>query len=405
VGAPRKRGVAVLGRGETLYGDVSALAPVEAHIRSELIEHAGRAGDVRELFRSTSERLRRLVPFDASVWLALDPATSLPIAPTRSEQLSHVCSGDQHSCLRVWELEFFVEDVNLYRDLARAQRPAGALRAATDDRPGRSARYREIIKPNGFEDELRAVMRVDGRPWASMGLYRERGRRPFTRADADLLAGLSGPVAAAVRDHSRTVTSAPAGTDARGPGVLLFDAAGELISINDAALAWLEEMPPEPGEAGAFSVRLPMVVASTLMRARAIAEERDHGHARARLRSCATGRWLVFHASCLRQAGGEIGNTALIIEPANPSEIAPIVAEAYQLTAREQQITELIARGVATAEIAERLFLSVHTVRDYIKAIFEKVRVSSRGELVATLFAEHVAPTHLAADAHERVDD
>jgi len=82
---------------------VTALAPTEAHIRSELIERAARAGDVHEIFKGTSERLRRLMPFDASVWLTLDPVTSLPIAPTRSEQLGHVCGGDAHSCLRVWE--------------------------------------------------------------------------------------------------------------------------------------------------------------------------------------------------------------------------------------------------------------------------------------------------------------
>lgn len=37
----------------------------------------------------------------------------------------------------------------------------------------------------------------------------------------------------------------------------------------------------------------------------------------------------------------------------------------------------------------------MHTVRDYVKAIFAKVGVSSRGELVAKLFAEHYAPLHL----------
>ena len=83
------------------------------------------------------------------------------------------------------------------------------------------------------------------------------------------------------------------------------------------------------------------------MRARAIAEERDHGRARARLRSCATGRWLVFHASCLRHSGGEIGNTALIVGPANASEVAPIVADAYQLSTRAQpaQLGPLIEPG------------------------------------------------------------
>jgi predicted transcriptional regulator len=48
-----------------------------------------------------------------------------------------------------------------------------------------------------------------------------------------------------------------------------------------------------------------------------------------------------------------------------------------------------------TAEIADELFLSAHTVRDHVKAIFAKVGVSSRGELVARLFAEYYQPAHL----------
>lgn len=54
-----------------------------------------------------------------------------------------------------------------------------------------------------------------------------------------------------------------------------------------------------------------------------------------------------------------------------------------------------IARGCSTPEIAAELFLSAHTVRDYIKSVFDKVGVSSRGELVAKLFADHYAdPFH-----------
>ena len=61
------------------------------------------------------------------------------------------------------------------------------------------------------------------------------------------------------------------------------------------------------------------------------------------------------------------------------------------------------AAGVATAEIAARLHLSRHTVHDYIKTVFEKVGVSSRGELVATLFADHYAPAHLEPSQFEHV--
>jgi DNA-binding CsgD family transcriptional regulator len=53
-----------------------------------------------------------------------------------------------------------------------------------------------------------------------------------------------------------------------------------------------------------------------------------------------------------------------------------------------------VARGYGAAEIADALLLSAHTVRDHVKTIFDKVGVSSRGELVAKQFAEHYAPVH-----------
>jgi len=184
---------------------------------------------------------------------------------------------------------------------------------------------------------------------------------------------------------------------------MLFASDGELISANDDAFAWLEEVPQGQWETG-FGVDLPLVVLGTLARARAIAEERDHRPARARLRSTTPGRWLVCHASCLRDADGRIGDTALVIEPATASEIAPIIVQAYDLSAREREITQLISQGFGTTEIADRLHLSPYTVRDYVKAVFEKVGVSSRGELVARLFAEHYGPIHFAPGALELVE-
>lgn len=359
--------------------------------REQLLARASEAKTVGELFAAASERLRRLVPFDAAVWLATDPATGLPTCPTRTENLSGFGVAD---CLRGWELEFMVEDVNLYGALARADAPAAGLRHATDDRPARSARYRELLRPHGLEDELRGVLRADGSPWGLVALFRHEGDAAFDAAEAETVACLSEPLAAAVRDHARPQADARA-AKGHGPGLMVFAPSGELAMVNDDARAWLDELAGDGTRHNGFDVPLPMAVVSTLMRARAIAEERHRGSARARLRSRASGRWLVCHASCLRDADGALGETALVIEPATASEIAPIITQAYELSAREQQITQLIARGLGTAEIAQQLFLSTHTVRDYIKATFEKVGVSSRGELVARLFAEHYAPVHL----------
>ena len=135
-----------------------------------------------------------------------------------------------------------------------------------------------------------------------------------------------------------------------------------------------------------------------MARAAAVSEGRDRGPAAVRVRAT-TGRWLSVHASCLRTRDGGAGPTALTIEPAKSAQIAPIIVEAYCLTPREQEITRLVARGLSNQEIAADLYLSPHTVRDHLKAVFDKVGVGSRGELVAKLFAEHYGPPLHAPDA------
>jgi DNA-binding NarL/FixJ family response regulator len=108
---------------------------------------------------------------------------------------------------------------------------------------------------------------------------------------------------------------------------------------------------------------------------------------RIRLRTVG-GTWLAVHASSLTGSG----QVAIVIEPATAAEIASIVVEAYRLTGREVQVARLVARGLSTREIASTLCVSTHTVRDHLKAIFDKVGVSTRGELTAKLFTERRDP-------------
>lgn len=53
-----------------------------------------------------------------------------------------------------------------------------------------------------------------------------------------------------------------------------------------------------------------------------------------------------------------------------------------ELTEREQEILDLIARGENNAEIANRLVLSPHTVRNHISNIFSKMQVADRAEAI-----------------------
>ena len=83
---------------------------------------------------------------------------------------------------------------------------------------------------------------------------------------------------------------------------------------------------------------------------------------------------------------------AVILEPAPSSDLAPLIAAAYGLTDRERLVTQLVAQGHSTNEIADRLHLSPYTVQDHLKSIFDKTGVSARGELVARLYFDHYAP-------------
>src|SRR5262245_27541791 len=53
-----------------------------------------------------------------------------------------------------------------------------------------------------------------------------------------------------------------------------------------------------------------------------------------------------------------------------------------ELTAREHEILELIARGYTNAAIAEQLSLSAKTVRNYTSDIFSRLQVASRADAI-----------------------
>jgi DNA-binding NarL/FixJ family response regulator len=55
--------------------------------------------------------------------------------------------------------------------------------------------------------------------------------------------------------------------------------------------------------------------------------------------------------------------------------------ELDRLTAREQEVMRLIARGYAYKEVAAELFISVKTVETHVSAVLRKLQLSSRHEL------------------------
>ena len=90
---------------------------------------------------------------------------------------------------------------------------------------------------------------------------------------------------------------------------------------------------------------------------------------------------------------------AVMLEAARPAEMAPLMAAAYGLTDTERRVTELVAQGLSTRQVAGRLDVSAYTVQDHLKSIFAKSGTGSRGDLVATLFFDHYATSLTSGDA------
>ena len=64
-------------------------------------------------------------------------------------------------------------------------------------------------------------------------------------------------------------------------------------------------------------------------------------------------------------------------------ESASSAEELDRLSAREQEVMRLIARGYAYKEVASELFISIKTVETHVSAVLRKLQLSSRHELTA----------------------
>ena len=59
--------------------------------------------------------------------------------------------------------------------------------------------------------------------------------------------------------------------------------------------------------------------------------------------------------------------------------------EALGLTAREREVVAGVVRGLENKQIARELRISIETVKNHLKRIFERAQVESRAELVREL--------------------
>lgn len=60
------------------------------------------------------------------------------------------------------------------------------------------------------------------------------------------------------------------------------------------------------------------------------------------------------------------------------------------LTEREKQVVDLVCKGLKNKEIADKLFITETTIRHHLSSIFEKLKLTSRLELVIYSFQNNI---------------
>lgn len=362
-------------------GGAGVLARIEGACVSGLTAQA--------LLEAVAEHLPRAVPMDGIFTAATDPDTMLTIGAGLAHGMPDSVCGPY------WEHEIEIPDYNKFTDLARGPQHVADLHTATGGRPERSARWRMFREHTDFDAELRAAFTANDRGWGILQINREGTHGRFTESEVAFVDLVASQVGRALR--TSLLTRATDRFDGRGPGMIVLDRDYRIVSANDEAWSWFTEIPRHESLCnGLADERLPSEVlhAAQVESMRGSRPHLTQAPTRTRVRTHGGG-WLAIHASCLTDGNGDTGLIAVVVEPANASDMAPLMIEAYELTARELDVTRALARGLPTNEIAQTLHLSRYTVQDHLKRIYEKVGVSSRGELIAKVYADHY---------HERLD-
>ena len=339
---------------------------------------ARQPSDLVSFWQESTDILRTSIPYYSTpCWYTLDPASLLIT--------SHFHEGLPEFPAEWLVNEYYGDDFNQLVDVARSPIGISTLYESTDGNPSRSWRWRRNMQLGGDQELIARLRSRSGEVWGALGLYREPGQPLFDESDKRFLLTLAPHLAEGARRALLVGEAAdPEGPDS--PGLVILNDHWELDSVTPGVERWLSELPDGDWAAG----RLPSAVLSVAGRAMRSAENRQTAEIAVSRVLSRTGTWVVLHGASLVSGGSR--RVAVIVEPAHPARIYPLLMSAYGLTERERDVTRLILQGSSTSQIAEQLVVSEHTVQQHLKSIFDKTGVRSRRDLVAKVFFSHYEP-------------
>jgi DNA-binding CsgD family transcriptional regulator len=369
---------------------VGGYAKARAH---ERIRVASRAGlDVAGFLDEASAALASAVPnenhLNGPYWYTLDPESRL----ITSDYGGEGCELDTSAVMR-WE--YLDDDVNKYSEVLCHPCGVQTLHEVTEGKPERSRIYREYMAVEGIGQEMLVALGGNtGEFWGTVRLNRLCGQPEFDAGELAFMAAVAPDLAEGIR-RGLVVGEATDPDRPDAPALIILDADGEIASLSLGATRWIERLPDRSARGS-----LPASIASAASAALACARGVDTSEESTVMVRSVDGCWISVHGTVF--GVGRAPQAAVIIEPAHPDRITPLLMAIHGLTPREQEVTRLVLRGRSTTQLANRLGISPHTVQQHLKGIFEKVGVRSRRELVGALFFENFEPR--VEDNGQRVD-
>ncbi|MBE0011439.1 response regulator transcription factor [Arthrobacter sp. AET 35A] len=334
-----------------------------SRLRREITQLAAAGLGASELHAAAIELVGRTVSSELTCWATIDPETRV---------ISSMVSGENRIPPeyepRLAEAEYSSDEPHSFATLARDGVTLARLSELSAADRRRSTRLHTIWRPLGLDEELRVMFRADGVCWGAAGMV--RAGADFTARETDFLTAVAPAIGSATRLAVRAEARGGAGPGR--PAVVIIGSDGRLQGVTPDAREWQDRL--EAIAPGRFRVMMQVMASGS--------RSSESGYFRARLRD-ADGQWAILQASTL--LGGEDHQVAVAIEPVTGDQLVGLMLVAYELSPREREICREVIGGHPTTEIANHLFISVHTVQDHLKSVFAKVGVRSRGELVARL--------------------
>ena len=333
--------------------------------------------DVEQLLTAVGQKLQRLTGSDAFCSCQIDPVTTLLTSavsegwPDEAESMliEHVIFKSR-AADAPWMLKEGLRTMDV-EDLLSGL-----------DKPLKDPYYQYHLLPFGYRHEFELLCTAKGSAYAVLTMSRKASSGRFDERFMPLLDALAPHVAEGIaRATVREALASPHGTDI---GMMILDENGNVELANGVAETWLSIDSRKN-----WPIGLPLFAAMAARRA--LGAEGLIDAPFIDLPHPGTGALYRLHWE-KSQGSDERPRIIILMEPLRYGDGTDALAR-LGLSPREADVALALLQGLAVKEIATKLLLSTHTISDYMKNIFYKLDVSSRGELAALLMGSASPPT------------